>query len=609
MGFLNYWPLALLALIPVIIILYLLKQKTEPHKFPSLFLWRETYRNMHSDTPWEKLKKSLLMVMQILTVIALIIALMSPYIRAKNATSDHVILVMDTSASMKTRYEGDETRLDIAIRDAVSFIERMPSDASISIIESNKDATLLLSDSSDKSLAIRKIKALEATNFTGSCEAGASMVHSMTVQWESCQVICYTDTALSGSFSGTTCTVFDVYNYCENKYVEYVGHGRNADGSLTILAKITNDSGEPLTGEANLYGDGKIIAVSAPLNIPAKSSDVVYFENISFSGSSVCVELNNAHDALPEDDRAYDIITDIKACEALLLTNRNLYLEKAIALIDGINVTKSADAASFEVLTAGKKYDLYIFDGMVPDEIPPYGNLIFIDAYDGNICAKDKEVGGIVVRTEESKLTAYLDNYKFGVSGASAVKLPLWADPFLVSRDENETYCIGAYGSENGRAVCMLGFDFHNSDLPLKLEFPILMYNIMSYCAGTGMLQTTVVNAGNSIHINSGQENVTITYPSGRSDALSSLSANFSDTGELGVYSLARVRENKPEKEYFAVNFPKSESTAIRSQSETGHNVISVDATATGTMSLRTIIILIILGLLVAEWIVFLRGM
>ncbi len=609
MGFINYWPLALLALIPVIIILYLLKQKTEPHKFPSLFLWQETYRNMHSDTPWEKLKKSLLMVMQILTVIALIIALMSPYIRSKNTTSDHVILVMDTSASMKTKYNGDDTRMDVAIRDAVSFIERMPADTSVSIIESNKDATLLLSDSSDKTLAARKIKSLKATNYTGSCEAGASMVHSMTVQWESCQVICYTDTALSGSFSGTNCTVFDVYTYSENKYVEYVGHGRNSDGTLTILAKIMNDSGQPLTGEANLYGDGKIIAVSDPLNIPAKSSDIVYFENISFDGDSVCVELNNANDALPDDDRAYDIITEIRSCDALLLTDRNLYLEKAIGLIDGINVTKSDDPAAFAVLTAGKDYDLYIFDGVIPDEIPATGNLIFIDAYDGKICEKQKDAGGIVVRTTDSKLTAYLKDYKFGVFGASALKLPAWAEPFLTSNTENGPLVIGAYGTENGRAVCMIGFDFHNSDLPLKLEYPILMYNIMNYCAGTGMLQTNVINAGNTLHINSGQETVNITHPSGKREDLPVLSANFSDTGELGIYTLSRNRDKVSEKEYFAVNFPKSESTAIRSQSESGHEIINVDARATGTLSLRNIFIIVILILLAAEWIVYLRGL
>jgi hypothetical protein len=609
MGFLNYWPLGLLILIPVIIILYLLKQKTEPHMFPSLFLWNETYRNMHSDTPWEKLKKSLLMVMQIITVLALIIALMSPFIRSRGTNSDHVIIVMDNSASMKTLYDGKETRLEVAKRDAVGYIERLAAGTSVSIIESNRNGILVLSDSSDKSLAIRKIKAIEPTNYAGSCEAGASMVRSMMTQWSSSQLVCYTDTALSSEYKAFSCTVFDVYDYSENAYIEYVGHGRNSDGTLTVLAKVTNDTGSTLDFDANLYGDGTIIAVSDRQSIPAKESAILYFENVDFTGNSVCVELNNVNDALPDDNRCYDIITEIKECETLLLTDKNLYLEKAIGLIDGIKITKSEDTASFKAITAGKKYDLYIFDGMVPDELPESGNLLFINAFDGVLCEKEKALDGSVVHTEDSKLTIYLNDYRFGVSKATAIKQPYWADRFLKVEKDGETYCLGAYGTHNGSSVCMIGLDFHDTDLPLKLEFPLLIYNIMNYCAGNGILQTNVINAGNTLRINPGQEELTVKRPGGDTSVLSVLTASYSDTGELGVYRLSRTRENINEQEYFAVNFPKSESTTLRSENSDTHDVVNVNARAAGTLSLRNIIIIVILVLLAAEWLVYLRGL
>jgi len=609
LGFLNYWPLALVILIPVIIILYLLKQKTEPHPFPSLFLWRETYRNMHADAPWEKLKKSLLMALQILTVIALIIALMSPYIRSKSSGSDHVIIVIDSSASMNTLYEGDATRLDVAKNDASKYIDRLPSGTSVSLVESNKDAILLVSDSKDRSLAQRKLAAIEPTNYAGSCEAGASMIRSITAQWNQSDVIFYTDTPLSSSYNDISCTIIDVYKYSENAYVEYVGHGTDANGGLTILAKITNDTAEPLTCDVNLYGDGSIISVSEPLNIPAKASDIIYFENVDFKGNSVCVELNNFDDALPQDNRCYDIITQIKECEALLMTEKNLYLEKAISLIDGINITKSDATALFEVLTASKNYDLYIFDGVVPETLPTSGNLIFINAYDGELCKSAKELENVVVSTIDTKLTAYLNDYRFGLTKAKAIDCPYWADMFLSSTIDNETLCLGAYGAYGGRSVCMLGFDFHDTDLPLKLEFPLLIYNIMSYCAGTGMLNTNVINAGTTLRISSVQEAVTVKTPSGTTEELPLLSSNYSDTGELGVYSLSRVKEGTEEREYFAVNFPKSESSTIRTADAATHDTVTVDARGVTTLSLRNIIIIIILILLAAEWIVYLRGL
>ena len=576
--------------------------------FPSLFLWRETYRNMQSDTPWEKLKKSLLMVLQILTVIALIIALMSPYIRSKRTNAGHVIIVMDNSASMKTKYSGTETRLEAAIRDAVDYVEKLLPGTSISLIESNKDAVLLLSDTSDKSLAIKKLKAIEATNYAGSCEAGASMVHSMTAQWESSQVICYTDTPLSSSYSDTSCIVADVYNYSENAFIEYVGHGRNADGTLTILAKIMNDMGNELKCDANLYGDGKIIAVSEPLNIPAKSSSIVYYENVSFDGSTVCVELNGISDALPEDDRCYDIVSEISDCEVLLLTERNLYLEKAVGLIDGVKVTKSSDSASFTVLTANKSYDLYIFDGIKPDPLPETGNMIFINSFDDTYCPAEKVLPGTVLHTVDSKVTVYMSDYRFGVSGATAISCPYWAEPFLSTTIDGNTYIVGTYGSYNGRTVCAMGFDLHETDLPLKLEFPVLIYNIMNYCSGTGMLQANVLNAGSTVRINAGRETASVKAPSGKNTDIT-LTSNFSDTGELGIYNVSRTLEGKAETEYFAVNFPKSESTAIRTADTTSHETVTVDAKAAGTLSLRNIIIIIILVLLAGEWIIYLRGL
>ena len=40
----NLWPLAFLVLVPVIILLYLLKQKVKDEPFSSTMLWHEIYK-------------------------------------------------------------------------------------------------------------------------------------------------------------------------------------------------------------------------------------------------------------------------------------------------------------------------------------------------------------------------------------------------------------------------------------------------------------------------------------------------------------------------------------------------------------------------------------
>ena len=114
MHFMHLWPLFLLLLIPVIIVMYLLKQKAVNHKVSSLFLWREMYRNLESDTPWEKLKKNKLLIIQIITVLVLVFALMSPYTASNAEVKGNVVLLIDNSGSMSTVLSNRRTRLDYA---------------------------------------------------------------------------------------------------------------------------------------------------------------------------------------------------------------------------------------------------------------------------------------------------------------------------------------------------------------------------------------------------------------------------------------------------------------------------------------------------------------
>ena len=55
----NWWPLAFLLLIPVIILLYMLKQKAKEYPFSSSILWKEIYHSVEATKPWEKLKKNI----------------------------------------------------------------------------------------------------------------------------------------------------------------------------------------------------------------------------------------------------------------------------------------------------------------------------------------------------------------------------------------------------------------------------------------------------------------------------------------------------------------------------------------------------------------------
>lgn len=601
MKFLYLWPFFLLLLIPIIIIMYLLKQKAVDMPISSLFLWKEMYRNVEANTPWEKLKKNWLLILQIITVIALIIALASPYILSGSAGADHAVIVIDNSASMNTLYDEDQTRLERALEEAEDYVRSLKTGTGISIITSNSKATLVLSNSDDKTLAINELKAIEPAYVAGECSVGLEMVKAMQTQWDSVETVCFTDTNVS--MEQVEGYIVDLYTPVNNTSVDYVGHGMN-NGKLVVLAKVSNHGAEPVTTDVNLYGDEDLLQIKT-VTVNAASSEVVYFDDVVFDGVALCVEISS-QDALKADNICYDVLEDEKVTKVLLMTEANLYLEKALMLVDGIEITKSNDISSFADFTS-QDYDLYIFDGMAPEVLPEEGNMIFMNVSCDELYETVSPMGGVMVSAAEHTLTEYLNELSFGVSNVYALEKPDWGEAFLRVGDS----CVGFIGKKDNRTICVMGFDFHNSDLPLKMEFPILIYNIVNECTSSGLLGETVISAGDTVSVN-GKLNVNlpiVTKPDGSEQELADYRMNYTDTQQLGVYLVEQNQGGETIETAFAVNFPASESvvTEIPSAMVTEDNEDSVKTTVGGMLNLRNLVILIALGLLGVEWIAYIR--
>ena len=82
----------------------------------------------------------------------------------------------------------------------------------------------------------------------------------------------------------------------------------------------------------------------------------------------------------------------------------------------------------------------------------------------------------------------------------------------------------------------------------------------------------------------------------------------FTGTDDLGVYEVTQSEDRMDnDKEYFAVNFPSSESDVAAISANTDGSGTSVKKSASADLDLKNIIIVIILALMVAEWIAYLR--
>src|ERR1051326_6294561 len=125
MNFIN--PLALLWLLllaPIIIFFYLLKLKRREILVSSIFLWSHLLKDVQANSPFQKLRRNLLLFLQLLAVLLLVLGLSRPLLRVRALGGRSTILILDGSASMKSTDVG-RSRFDEARAQALRFVDEM----------------------------------------------------------------------------------------------------------------------------------------------------------------------------------------------------------------------------------------------------------------------------------------------------------------------------------------------------------------------------------------------------------------------------------------------------------------------------------------------------
>ncbi|MDD7389153.1 MAG: BatA domain-containing protein [Lachnospiraceae bacterium] len=612
MGFSSLWPLALLVLVPVIILLYILKQEAKQHSFSSVMLWQEVYRNIEATKPWEKLKKNLLMLLQILTVLLFVFALMGPWLRSAGREHEQVILVLDSSASMDTLYDEEQTRLEAAKEAACSYVDSLPAGTVIHVIDSSQQAVLVLSSSKDVTEAKNRIRGIEQTSLAGDLSVSLGLVQSCASQSEDARIVFFTDTAFD--MGNLEAAVENFYSEADNISVDTVGYAVK-EGKLLVLAQLTNRSGKTRTAEVNLYGTDaqqkETLLDIASVEIPEGESQPVYFELEENNGTSGMQSLRaelNEKDALAGDNSAWCVVDEAGTSRVLLVTESNLFVEKAFTNLSGIELYRTSD----KNLTSGQTaeaYDLYIFDGMVPDGLPDTGSFLFINCEAEDIFKNCGKVQGKMLSFVDSDVTSYVAGTKFGVNESNIYQVPSWGNSFLKSGDD----CAGFYGSYDGHRIAVLGFDLHQTDLGLQAEFPVLMSELADYLLDGGLTEKNSYTAGDSVmlHGSTKGSELTLTEPDGETKTLdaSQAAGSYVQVTQSGIYEVSQELDGNVKNQKFSVGFPTElESEVVSAQSMVKEDGEDADpAVRIGALDIRNYVLILLLLLLAAEWIIYIR--
>lgn len=601
-----------LMLVPVLVLMYILKQRYEERKISSLYLWQQVIMELDAASPFQRLKRNLLFFLQLLVLLLCIFALTNPFIWWKNNNYQNIVLVVDTSGSMSAAGEKD-TKLEEAKLKAEELVNSLAAGTRMTLVSAGKDIKVEITGSTDKKELLARLKKIKPTNSAGSITDTFSLVKAICDQYQSYKAVYFTDH--NQELKGLNGELVVLGPQRPNVSLDYIAETRAGSG-LKVMIRVTNHGTENTEAELCLYGEESLISIkNEALN--AGETKTVYFDNVPADNKYIYCELSK-EDGLLEDNRIFSVIKQKQAKRILMSTDQNIFMEKALNTLKDVEVFKTITDRQIN-----EEFDLYIFDGNYMGKLPQKGNLLFLNPRQSNSFFKvgDELAGGKAAVTAHA-ITKYLNNSDFTVSSFNSVEIPYWASPLMKINEKDAAFA----GEFKGQKVAVIGFDLHNSDFPLTLEFPIFVNNLISYLMDRDTMANTKYNCGEDIDITPlpETEKIFVKDPEGISTELSSNYPvkPFDRTYSTGIYEIIQKAGTKEIVKAVAVNFPISESgltgigdlegnagdvgPAADTADTTGKKAES-SATSRSGIDLMQKLLIIALLVIIVEWAVYTR--
>ena len=467
------WGLLGLVAIPLILLLYILKQKREKLTVSSLVLWQQVLRDMQARTPWQKLRKNLLMFLQLLAALLIVLALAGLALQLFKGDKESVILVIDTSLSMSST-DVQPTRLEAAKKDALQYVKDLPKDSRVTVATIGREADVLLYASESADEAARSIQAIEPTNSYMDPAKAEELLLSLKKQDREASIVLFGDKPIT---VGSETIQFSSYErQKENLALIRFNHTRSKD-FISAMSILRNQGDADAEASVSLYGDGEFLD-SQRVAVKAHETQTLWWQGIPPTMTELhCVI--DTRDILDADNHAYDTVLSDEPVKVLLVTGGNYFLEKIFSLVQGVELVRTLP----EEMTEYKGFDLYVLDGTIPENLPADGNIVIFAPKPNSLFPVGDWMDTPMVRPAEHAIFKYLDKLSFSIGRTRILEKPQWAETVM---EANGNPIIMDGRLQNTR-ILIFGFNLYETDLPLKSEFPVLISNILAeYSPGSG---------------------------------------------------------------------------------------------------------------------------
>lgn len=404
---------------PALLLLYFLKLRRLPRRVPSTLLWMKSIEDLQVNAPFQRLRWSLLLLLQALIVLAIVLALGRPVIEAAGTGSSRHILLIDVSASMSARDvdRAGRSRLDAARDEALRLVDRLAGSerpAAIMVIAFASTARVIVPFGATIGEVRDAIRTLDATDESADLAAGLRLADAFAAaaaadEQDLPEVTLFSDggvgegsrraSAVSrlpadpdapnagrGTFSSPLTVRASAFHFVRvgpdaeadvnNVGITSLAARRDPDDPVfvDVLARFVNASRLPVEAPVVVMIDGRVgtaVSVSIPgANDETPGEAVRTFRVDLPEGGLLTVQVRRP-DALASDDQASISLAPPRRPRIAVITGESgidPYLRGVLEALEPeqLVVSSQEPPRATDGSPAGAGFDLVVYDGFDP---------------------------------------------------------------------------------------------------------------------------------------------------------------------------------------------------------------------------------------------------
>ncbi len=581
-GFLTPAALGLGALAALILALHLLRPRLEERRLPSLLLWREIRRQPPAARPWQPLRLSLLLLLQLGALAALVAALARPWLRdARSIGGREVFLILDRSLGMAAT-DLAPSRLEAAKRRIRDLLRERP-EARFTLIAFDAQAEILLAGERDPAALDRVLAALTVRPVPGDATDALSLAAALAEGLPDSQALLLTggDVALGGPPPpGLPLRVEVLGRTTENQAITALGLSRGEGAEDRLFVEAANSGARPARRRVLVEGDGALL--------DARDLEMAPGGRASFHLDLPPLALVTARfaeaDALALDDQAWLTTEGERGLEVGIVGEGNRFLEAALALLPAVREVRVGEAgteglpAAGPGTAAGAAADLVVLNAVLPAALPARPLLVI--APPGPLgegaealrpAGPDLELplAAVEVEAEGHPLLAGGGFAEASFLRAKALDLGSAWRPLVSARAQGRSWPLLAEGRLGGRPAILLAFDLRDTDLPLLPAFPLLVAGAVDRLVPRRLVEAPAGAAAGeplALRLAPGVTALTVQEPGGRRWAPPVRGSEALLEGGLlpGLYQVEAQGPRGPELSTFALNLLREHPADLR---------------------------------------------